>query len=115
MEINKNHQMTLPKGRIGFSSLDVSDKGELKHQIRDPFEMTNAFLLTIEQYNFCFLLHSTTPSQSHDEFLQLVYSNEKSILEQPNSIGHCISADAWMSEGFCSIPVTKSSTIKEDL
>ena len=25
MEINKNHQITLPKGRIGFSSLDVVD------------------------------------------------------------------------------------------
>ena len=34
-----------------------------------------------------------------DEFLQIVYSNENSILEQPNSIGHCISADVQMSKG----------------
>ena len=28
MENNKNHQITLPKGRIGFSSLDICDKDE---------------------------------------------------------------------------------------
>ena len=36
MENNKNHQIILLKGQIGFSSLDVSDKDEPKHQIRDP-------------------------------------------------------------------------------
>ena len=100
MENNKNHQITLPKGRIGFSSLDVSDKDEPKFQIRDPSELTNAFFLTNDQYNDCFPLHSTIPSQLPDELLQLVYGNENSILEQPNSIGHCISADAQMSKGF---------------
>ena len=99
MENNKNHKITLPKGRIGFSSLDVSDKDEPKYQIRDPYELTNAILSTNEQYNDCFL-HSTIPSQLPDEFLQIVYGNEISILEQPNSIGHCISADAQMSERF---------------
>ena len=44
MENNKNHQITLPKGRIGFSSLDVSDKDEPKYQVRDPYELTNAIL-----------------------------------------------------------------------
>ena len=28
MANNKNHQITLPKGRIGFSSLDVVDRDE---------------------------------------------------------------------------------------
>ena len=100
MENNKNYQITLPKGRIGFSSLDVSDNDEPKYQIRDPYELTNAILSTKEQYNDCFLLHSTTPSQSHDGFLQIVWRNENSILKQPNSIGHCISADAQMSKGY---------------
>ena len=100
MEISKNHQITLPKDRIGFSSLDVSDKDEPKHQVRDPYELTNAILSTNEQYNDCFLLRSTIPSQLLDEFLQIVYGNEISILEQPNSIGHCISADAQMSKSF---------------
>ena len=81
METNKNHQSTLPKGRIGFSSLDVSDKDEPKYQIRDPYELTNAILPMSEQYNVCFLLHSTIPSQLPDEFLQIIYGNENSILE----------------------------------
>ena len=100
MENNKNHQITLPKGRIGFSSLDVSDKHESKYQVRDPYQLTNAILRTNEQYNDCFLLHSTIPSQLPDEFLQIVYGNDNSILEQPKSIGHCVSADAQMSKGF---------------
>ena len=81
MENNKNHQITLPKGRIGFSSLVVSDKDEPRYQIRDPYELTNAILSTNERYNDCFLLHSTNPSQLPDEFLQIVYCNEKSFLQ----------------------------------
>ena len=90
----------MPKGRIGFCSLDVSDKDVPKHQIRDPHELTNAILSTNDQNNDCFLLHSTIPSHLPDEFLQINYGNENSILEQPNSIGHCIFADAQMSKGF---------------
>ena len=100
LEKNKNHQITLPKGRIGFSSLDISVKDEPRYQIWDPYELTNAILSINEQYNDCFLLHLTTPSQLPDEFLQVVYGKENSILEQPNSTGHCICADAQMSEGF---------------
>ena len=61
-ENNKNHQITLPKARIGFSSLDLSNNDEPKHQIRDPYELTNAILSTNEQHNDSFLLHSTIPS-----------------------------------------------------
>ena len=100
MENNKNHQITLPKGRIGFSSLDICDKDEPRYQKRDPYKLTNAILSTNEQYNDCFLLHSTIPSQLPDEILQIVYGNESSILQQPNSIGHCVSADAQISKGF---------------
>ena len=100
MENNKNHQITLPKGRIGFSSLDISDKDEPRYQIRDPYELKNAIVSTNERYNDGFLQHSTIPSQLPDEFLQIVYGNENSILQQPNSIGNCISADAPMSQGF---------------
>ena len=49
MENNKNHQITLPKGRIGFSSLNISDKDEPRYQIRDLYELTNAILSTNEQ------------------------------------------------------------------
>ena len=46
IENNKNHQITLRKGRIGFSSLDVADKEERKYQIRNPYELTNAIIQT---------------------------------------------------------------------
>ena len=78
----------------------VSDTDAPKYQVRHPYELTNAIFSTNEQYNDCFLLHSTIPSQSHDVFLQIVYGNENLIPDQPNSIGHCISADAHMSKGF---------------
>ena len=100
MENNKKHQITSPKGRNGFSSLDVSDKDEPKYRIRDPYELTKAFHLTNEQHKDCFFLQATILSQLPDEFLQLVYGNENSILEQPNSIRHCISTDAQMSKRF---------------
>ena len=100
MKNNKNHQITLLKGRIGFSTLDVLDQEEPRYQIRSPYELTNAIIATDERYNDCFLLHSTVPAQSNDEFLQIVYGIETSVFQQPNSIGHCISADAKMSRGF---------------
>ena len=63
MENNTDYQITLLKGRIGFSSLDLSVTDEPKHPVRDPYELTNAILSTNEQYNDCFLLYSTIPSQ----------------------------------------------------
>ena len=90
----------LPRGRIGFSPLDVLGRDEPKYQIRSPYELTNAIIATDERYKDCFLLHSTIPAQSGDEFLQIVYGNENSINQQPNSIGHWISADAKMSKEF---------------
>ena len=100
MENDENHQITLPKGRIGFSSLEVVNQDEPKYQIRSPYELTNAIISTDERFNDCFLLHPTVPAQSGDEFLQIIYGTESSILQQPNSIGHCISAVARMSESF---------------
>ena len=100
MENNKNDQITLPKGRIRFSSLDVVDRDESKYQIRSPYELTNAIISTDEGYNYCFLVHSTVPAQSSDGFLHIIYGTEDSILQQTNSIGHCIPAHARLTEGF---------------
>ena len=100
IENNKNHQITLPKERIGFSCLDVADKEEPKYQIRNPYELTNTITATNDKYNDCFLLHSTIPAQSPDDCLQKIHGTEDSILQQPYSIGHCISADAKMSKRF---------------
>ena len=103
MENNKNHQITRPEGQIGLSSLDVVDRDEPKYQIRSPYELTNAVIGTDERYNHCFLLHSTVPAQSSDEFLQIIYGTEALTLQRSNSIGHCISTDARMGEGFADI------------
>ena len=104
IENSKNHQITLPKGRIGFSSPDVADKEEPKYQISKPYELTNAIITTVDKYNDCFLLHSTIPAQSPDDCLQIIHGTEDSILQQPHSLGHCISADAKMSKGFAELP-----------
>ena len=100
MEKSKNHQITLPKGRIGLSSPDVVDRDEPKNQIRSPSELMNALISTNERYNDCFLLHSTVPAQSSDDFLQIIYGTKDSIIQKPNSIGHRISADTRMGKGF---------------
>ena len=97
---DKNHQITLAKGRIWFFYLDVLDREEPKYQIGSPYELTNAIIATDERYNDCFLLHSTKSAQSSDEYLQIVYGTETSIIQQPIFIGHCISADARMTKGF---------------
>ena len=103
IENNKNHQITLPKGWIGFSALDVADKEEPKYQIRNPYEMTNAVITTDDKYNDCLLLHSTIPAQSPDDCLQIIQGTEDSLLQQPHSIGHFISADVKMSKGFADL------------
>ena len=113
LENNKNHQITLPKGRIGFSSLYVADKEEPKYQIRNPYELTNAIMQTDDKYNDCFLLHSTIPAQSTDDCLQIIHGTEDSILQQPHSIGHCISADAKMSKGFADVLSQRISGLQD--
>ena len=100
---NKNHQITLPKGRIGFSSLDLIDKKEPKYQIRNPYELANAIFTIDDKYNDCFFLHSTIRAQSPDDCLQIIHGTEDSILQQPHSIGQCISADAKMSKGIADL------------
>ena len=67
---------------------------------RSPFKLVKAIISTDERYNDCFLLHSSVPAQSSDDFLQIIYGTEDSILQQPNSIGHCTSEHARMSKGF---------------
>ena len=113
IENNKNHQLTLPKGRIGFSSLDAADKEERKYQIRNPYELTNTIIQTDDKYNDCFLLPSTIPAQSPDDCLQLIHGTEDSVLQQPHSIGHCISADAKMSKGFADLLSQRVSGLRD--
>ena len=50
--------------------------------------------------------------QSHDDFLKIVYGNESSVLEEPNSIGHCICAEAQMSKGFAQLLPERNPRLK---
>ena len=76
------------------------DRDEPRYQIRNPYELTNAVISNDERCNDCFILHSIVPAQSCDEVLQIIYGTEDLMLQQPNSIRHCSSADARMSKGF---------------
>ena len=48
-------------------------------------------------------MHSTITAQSPDDCLQIFHGTEGSLLQQPHSIEHCISADAKMSKGFADL------------
>ena len=96
------------------------DRDEPQYQIRSPNELTNDVISTDERYIDCFLFHSTVPAQSSDNFLQIIYGTEASIIHKPNSIGHCISADARMSKGLADflsrrIPSLRSTNRKAKL
>ena len=45
MENNKNHQIRLPKGQIGFSSLDVVDRDEPKYKVRSSLLMNGTMIV----------------------------------------------------------------------
>ena len=68
MENSKSHQITLTKGRIEFSSLDVVDGDEPSYQKRSPYELTNAIITTDERFNDCFLLHSAVTAKTGTNF-----------------------------------------------
>ena len=72
MEDSKRHQVTLPRGGIRFSSLDLVGRDDLKYQVRSPHELTSAIISTDERHNDCFLLHSAVPAASSHEFLQII-------------------------------------------
>ena len=101
MENNKNHQITLDKGILGYSSLDILDFERPKYQIKDCVEMVDCILSENDQYNERFLLHSTLPHEpDFRDGIRIINGNDDTIFENQTAIAHCISADATMSEGF---------------
>ena len=93
--------------------MDVADKEERKYQIRNPYELTSAIIQTDDKYNDCFPLHSTIPAESPDDCLQIIRGTEDSIIQQPHSIGHCISADAKISKGFADLLSQRISGLRD--
>ena len=88
------------------------DRDEAKYQIRSPYEIMNAIISTDERYNPCFLLRSTVLTQNSDDFLQIIYGTEDLIIQQPNTSGTCISADARMSKDFADFLSYKISGLR---
>ena len=101
MENNGNHQITQNKEVIWYSSLDISDRDRPKYHIRDCVQMFNSILTENDQYNECFLLHSTVPCEPDlQDKIQILNGNNERIFEANTAIAHCISADAKISKGF---------------
>ena len=101
MQNNRNHQKTLNKGVIGYSSLDIFDRDRPKYQIRDCVQIVNSILTENDQYNECFLLHSTVPCETDlQDKKQILNGNNETILQANATIAQCISADAKLSKGF---------------
>ena len=87
MENNKNHQITLDKGILGYSSLDILDFERPKYQIKDCVKMVDCILSEKDQYNECFLLHSTLPHEpDFRDGIRINNGNDDTILK---SNGHC--------------------------
>ena len=114
MENNRNHQITLNKGVIGYSSLDISDYDRPKYQIRDCVQMVNSILAANEQYNECFLVHSTVPCEPDlQDKIQIQNGNDETIFQANTPIAHCISPDARKSKGFAETICRKVNGLQE--
>ena len=84
-------------------SLDVTNKEEPNYQIRKPYELTKPLTTTDDKYKDCFLLHPLIVAQSSDDSVQIIHGNENSMMEQPNSTGHRISANNKWGRGFAEL------------
>ena len=101
MEKNTNRHITLKKRVIGYSSLNISDFDRPKYQIKDCIHMVNSILTENDQYNECFLLHSTVPCETDlQDKVQILNGNDETIFQTNTAIAHCISVDAKLSRRF---------------
>ena len=114
MENNRNQQRTLNKGAIGYSSLDISDFDRSKYQIKDCVQLVNSIFTENDQYNECFLLHSTILCESTlQNKIQILIGNEETIFQANTAIAHCVSADAKMSTGIAETICRKVNGLQE--
>ena len=101
IENSRNHHITLNKGVIGYSSLDISDYDITKYQIKDYVQLVNYILTETDQTNECFLFHSTVPYEADmQDKIQILNGNDETFFLANTTIAHCISADAKMSKRF---------------
>ena len=99
-ENKKNHTITLVKGSIGYSTIDVLAIEIPKYQIRKPTELAHAILNESEEYNICFLLQSTIPFQDMNDCLRIEGENSTKTLSRPDPIIIFVPADLKPAKGF---------------
>ena len=93
IEKNKNHQITLDKGILSYSALDILDFERPKYQIKDCGKMVDCILSEIDQYSEWFLLHSTLPHEADfKDGIRVTHENDDTIFENQTVFAHCISA-----------------------
>ena len=99
MENNRKHQITLNKGVIGYSPLDISDSDKPKYQIKDCVQMVNSIITDNDQYSECFPFHSTVPCEPElQDKIQILNGNDETNFHANTASAHRISADARMSK-----------------
>ena len=114
MENNRNHQITLNKGIIGYSSLDILDYDRPNYQIRDCVQMVNSIFRDTDKNNEFFLLRSTVPcKRDTQDKIQILHGNGETIIQANNAIAHCISSDAKMSKIFAATVCRKVNGLQE--
>ena len=112
-ENNKTHTITLVKGTIGYSMLDVIDKEIPKNHIRNPTELADTILSKNEEYNDCFLLHSTIGSQDMKDCIRIEGGNSTTILSRPDSIIIFVPAEPKPANGFSNEMLTNIPSLKD--
>ena len=76
--------------------------------------MVNSILTESDQYNECFVLHSTVPCEPDmQDKIQILKGNDETISQANTAIAHCISADAIMSKGFAEIICRRVNELQE--
>ena len=114
MENNKNHQITLNERVIGYFSLGISDHDRPKYQIERCDQMVNSILKEKNQYNECFLLHSTVPCEPDlRDKLQILNGNDETNFHANTAIAHSVSDDAKMSGGFAGTICRRMNGLQE--
>ena len=94
IENNRNHQISLNRGVIGYATRDLLEKERPKFQVRDCVTMVNTVLKENSDYNECFLLHSTVP-QDHDgdQKITMTHSSGDTLRNSNCNIAFCLPAD----------------------
>ena len=116
MENNRSHQITLSKGVIGYSSLDISDYERAKYQIKNCVQMIKSILKENDQYNERFLFHSTVPCERDlQDKIKILNGNDETIFQANTAIANCTSADAKMSKGFAETICRRVSGLQENM